>query len=185
MEYQQRMQDRSKQSVVDQSFSYANSLKASRKKTEESNLEKKKLQYNFKKISSQIVRSKNSISARKAEVQENTTRSMDEMTSDMMKMMSDTMEEMTEELDLTELASTMVAPDSHMSEDDLKMLKMKHRTKEMKEIAKADGDYLKAIMDKYDKKGIAGLGILLYCCFTKLSHSRYSLYSRQAKSWNR
>ena len=300
MESQQRLKDRSSQSVIDQSLTYANFLKASRKKTEESSLEKKKLQYNFKKISSQIVRSKNSVSARKAasaarrevqrlkrlkasgeydeeeleisidhakamervakkkvahlqqeemiergqggamaaleekeeeekeenpedelseedeaaleeldpdvyypeeyaagqqlasqdfqeemqyqmdalreemeyrmeelsaemqsqiaEVQENTQTSMDEMNSDMMQLLGDTIEEMSEELDLSELADTMVAPDPNMSEDDLKMLKMKHRTKEMKDIAKADGDYLKAIMDKYEKKGIAGMG---------------------------
>ena len=303
MESQQRLRDRSSQSVIDQSLSYANSLKASRKKTEESSLEKKKLQYNFKKISSQIVRSKNSVSARKAasaarrevqrlkrlkasgeydeeelqisidhakamervakkkvahlqqeemiergqsgamaaleekeeekqenedetseeelseedeaaleeldpdvyypeeyageqqlamedarevmqyqmeqiqeemeyrmeelnaqlqeqiaQVQENTETSMDEMNSDMMQLLGDTIEEMAEELDLSELADTMVAPDPNMSEDDLKILKMKHRTKEMKDIAKADGDYLKAIMDKYEKKGVAGMG---------------------------
>ena len=304
MEYQQRMQDKAKGSVINQSMSYADALRASRTKANENNLEKKKLQYSYKKISSQIVRSKTSISARKAasaarrevqrlkrlrssgeydeeelqisiehaksmervakkkvahlqqeemiergqngalasleekeeeqkeseettedelseeelqkleeemdpsvyypedyseevqaemeshqeefqyqmaeiqeemearmeelsaqmqqqiaEVQESQSNSMDEMMSDMMKMVSDAMEEMTEELDLTELANTIVAPDPDMSEDDLKMLKMKHRTKEMKDIAKADGDYLKAIMDKYEKKGVAGMGI--------------------------
>lgn len=302
MEYQQRIQDRNRQSVINQSMSYADALKASRTKNKESNLEKKKLQYSYKKISSQIVRSKTSLSARKAasaarrevqrlkrlrssgeydeeelqisiehaksmeriakkkvahlqqeemiergqngamaaleekeeekqeesedtedelseedqaaleeldpnvyypeeyadgiqaatehiqeemeyrmaeiqaemeyhmeelaaqmqqqiaEIHENTTGSMDELSEDMLKMMSDAMEEMTEELDLTELANTIVAPDPNMSEDDLKMLKMKHRTKEMQDIAKADGEYLKSIMDKYEKKGVAGLG---------------------------
>ena len=93
------------------------------------------------------------------EVMENNQQSMEEMTSDMMKMVQDAMEEMDEVLNLDELSNTMAAPDPNMSEDDLKMLKLKHRTKEMKDIAKADGDYLKAIMDKYEKKGIAGTGL--------------------------
>ncbi len=274
--------------IIDQSKAYAESLKASRTKAKENTLEKKKLQYSYKKISSQIVRSKTSTSARKAasaarremlrlkrlkasgeydeeelqisiehaksmervakkkaahlqqeemiershggtmgsieekeeeesadekdsedmeealseeelralenndqayageelyvqmtdiqeemayhmeelaaelqaqiaEVQENTTDSLNDMMADLSKEMMESMEEMAEELDLTELADTLVAPDPNMSEDDLKMLKLKHRTKEMKEIAKADGDYLKAIFDKYDKKGVAGM----------------------------
>ena len=282
LEYQQRTQQKQSKSVVDQSMRYADSLRNSRVKAKETSLEKKKLQYSYKKISSQIVRSKTSVTARKAasaarrevlrlkrlrasgeydeeelqisiehaksmeriakkkvahlqqeemiergrhsalsglqekeeeqdqekepeeepveseeeipededymsemqimmadiqdemafrmeelseemqaqiqEVMESNQDSMDEMMSDMMKMVQDAMEEMDEVLDLDELANTMVAPDPNMSEDDLKMLKMKHRTKEMKEIAKADGEYLKAIMDKYEKKGIAGTG---------------------------
>ncbi len=282
LENQQRTQQKNSRSVVDQSLSYADSLRASRTKSKDASLEKKKLQYNYKKISSQIVRSKSSVSARKAasaarrevlrlkrlrasgeydeeelqisiehaksmeriakkkvahlqqeemiergqggataaleekeeqdqekelseeeiseeelsaeetdaldqlqiqmsdyqdemafrmeelseemqlqlqEAMEENSDSMDEMMSDMMKMVADAMEEMDEVLDLEDLANTMVAPDPNMSEDDLKMLKLKHRTKEMKDIAKADGDYLKAIMDKYEKKGVAGMGL--------------------------
>ncbi len=286
LEYQQRIQQKKDNSIIAQSQNYADSLRASRTKAQETNIEKKKLQYSYKKISSQIVRSKTSVSARKAasaarrevlrlkrlrssgeydeeelqisiehaksmeriakkkvahlqqeemiergqngalaaleekeeeqdqekepeeelteeelareeeyseqgyvdemqlmmadmqdemayrmeelseemqlqmqEVMESNQDSMEEMTSEMMKMVRDAMEEMDEVLELDELANTMVAPDPNMSEDDLKMLKMKHRTKEMKDIAKADGDYLKAIMDKYEKKGIAGTGL--------------------------
>ena len=286
LEYQQRTQQKKDNSIIAQSQSYADSLRASRTKAQETNLEKKKLQYSYKKISSQIVRSKTSVSARKAasaarrevqrlkrlrnsgeydeeelqisiehaksmeriakkkvahlqqeemiergqngamaaleekeeerneeekleeepleeeipeeqeyseqdyademqvmmadmqdemafrmeelseemelaiqEIMENNQDSMEEMTSDMMNMIRDAMEEMDEVLELDDLANTMVAPDPNMSEDDLKMLKMKHRTKEMKDIAKADGEYLKAIMDKYEKKGVAGTGL--------------------------
>lgn len=284
LEYQQK-QAQKPASVVDQAMAYANTLKASRTKQKDASLEKKKLQYSYKKISSQIVRSKNSTSAKRAasaarrevqrlkrlqnsgeydeeelqisiehaksmervakkkaahlaqeemiergqngamasleekeeeireneeyedealseeeaaaleeeqvleegypeeyvsqfqiemsdlqeemayrmeelaaqmqeqiaEVQENSSQSMDELNADMMSMVQDAMEEMTEALDLTELASSMVAPNPNMSEDDLKMLKIKHRTKEMKEISEADGAYLKAIFDKYEK----------------------------------
>ena len=278
LEYQQRTQDKNKESIASQSFSYANSLKASRTKAKETSLEKKKLQYSYKKISSQIIRSKTSDSARKAvaaarrEVQrlkrlKNTgeyddeelqisiehAKSMEKIArkkaahlqqeemierghkgalsgleekekdskdgniddkansedleraseeeyekemsedlqaelaayeeldpdvyypeefeeslldtvsetdlSDMLGELEKSMEELLDEMGLSELENTMVAPDPNMSEDDLKMLKIKHRTREMKDIAKADGDYLKAIMDKYEKKGIAGSGI--------------------------
>ncbi|MBQ7613980.1 MAG: hypothetical protein IJU77_02965 [Butyrivibrio sp.] len=293
LESQQRTQDKANNSVVNQSMSYADALKASRTKAKEAGTEKKRLQYSYKKISSQIVRSKTSLSARKAasaarrevqrlkrlrssgeydeeelqisiehaksmeriakkkvahlqqeemiergqsgalssleekeeEIQEekpeeefeelseeemadleeldsdvyypeefaselqaaisdyqeemqyrmeelnaeiqqqisdihaSTSESLDAMNSDMMSLLSDTLEDMAEELDLSELANTIAAPDPNMSEDDLKMLKLKHRTKEMKDIAKADGEYLKAIMDKYEKKGVAGMGL--------------------------
>ncbi len=299
MEYQQRLQDKKKGSTIDQNLSYADSLRASRAKAKETSLEKKKLQYSYKKISSQIVRSKNSISAKRAasaarrevqrlkrlrasgeydeeelqisidhaksmervakkkvahlqqeemiergqngalgaleekeespkneeenpedelteeeqaaleeldpnvyypdeyadalqtvmedaqeelryqmaEVQEEMQYRMEELTSRMQEQMEEVqedtadsmdqlmseiqsaMEDMVEDLDLSELTDTLTAPDPNMSEDDLKMLKLKHRTKEMKDIAKADGDYLKAIMDKYEKKGIAGTGL--------------------------
>ena len=66
MQSQERTTQKSSKSVLDQSLSYASQLQASRTKAKETSLEKKKLQYNFKKISSQIVRSKNSVSARKA-----------------------------------------------------------------------------------------------------------------------
>ena len=66
LEYQQRTQQKKDNSIIGQSQSYADSLRASRAKAKETNLEKKKLQYSYKKISSQIVRSKTSVSARKA-----------------------------------------------------------------------------------------------------------------------
>ena len=43
-EYSQRLQEKNKGSVVDQALSYASQLKASRTKTKETSLEKKKLQ---------------------------------------------------------------------------------------------------------------------------------------------
>ena len=278
MESQQRAVTQNNKSVLEQSLSYASQLKASRTKAKESSLEKKKLQYNFKKISSQIVRSKNSVSARKAvqaarhevtrlkrlkgsgeyddeelqlaidhaksmekvakkkvahleqeemverahkgagaaleEIEEKKEESQDnseeeelseedfenqlldideeydatdyqeiyesvqyeiqlqmeelaaenaenaqliaESTSDSMSQLMDEfneeMSEMMEDLDFTELAETMYAPDPNMSEDDLKMLRIKHRGKEMKEIAEADKEYLKGIIEHEKNK---------------------------------
>lgn len=274
-EYAQRLQDKNSGSVVDQAISYADQLKTSRAKSKSSSLEKKKLQYSFKKISSQIVRSKNSLSARKAvqaakreiqrlkhlkgsgeyddeEIQlaidhakaiekvaekkvhhleqeemiertgkgagaalkeikknqdekpdeneeeallDNTgdesedfedlevddgsniqqeveaaqyeyqlqmqelsssndqiVESADESTSEMIDELSDEMSELMDEMGLDELADTLYAPDPNMSEDDLKILKIKHRGKELKEIAEADKEYLKGVMEHEKEK---------------------------------
>ena len=276
-ESQNRLNDKKSQSVVDQSMAYAQKLSASRAKTEKSSLEKKKLQYSFKKISSQIIRSKTSVSARKAvqaakreinrlkrlkgsgeydeeelqlaidhakamekvakkkvshleqeemierngqglsgeldeieekdkpqeekeaeepeeypegevpedeayDIQESMedyqyemALQMQEMqeamkeqqqisaeefansTDDMTDQLMDAMDEMMEDMDLTELAESTFAPDPNMSEDDLKMLKIKHRYKELKEIAEADKEYLKGIMEHEKSKAASGI----------------------------
>ncbi|MBE5832357.1 MAG: hypothetical protein E7306_11545 [Butyrivibrio sp.] len=97
-----------------------------------------------------------------AEISENAqeiAESSSDAMSQMMDELSEEMSEMLEEMDLTELAETMYAPDSNMSEDDLKMLKIKHRGKEMKEIAEADKEYLKGMMEHEKSKQTAGDGI--------------------------
>ncbi|SFU64160.1 hypothetical protein [Butyrivibrio sp. INlla21] len=75
-----------------------------------------------------------------------------EAMTELMSEFSEEMESMMEELDLTDLAETMYAPDPNMSEDDLKMLKIKHRTKELKEIAEADKEYLKKLFAYEESK---------------------------------
>ena len=273
MEYQQRQEQTASKSVVDQAMSYAGKFSETRKKSQEAALEKKKLQYSYKKLSSQIVRSKTSVSAKRAasaarrevqrlkrlkntgeydeeelqisiehaksmervakkkaahlaqeemierthngafasleekeeevqdkesedrelseeemealrqseakelvaeefaqeqdvlskEVTDDMILRMEEMTKEQERALRESSEEMNAEMlgafqdemeeaqDLTELAETMTAPNPNMSEDDLKMLKIKHRTKEMKEIAQADGDYLKAMFEKMQR----------------------------------
>ena len=277
LESQNRLNDKKSKSVVDQSMAYAQQLSSARTKTEKTSLEKKKLQYSFKKLSSQIIRSKTSVSARKAvqaakreitrlkrlkangeydeeELQlaidhakamekvakkkvshleqeemierhgqgisgrmeeieekdrsqeEEDTEELDEYpegdvpedeaydiqesmedyqyemalqmqemqeamseqqqitaeefansTDDMMDQLMDAMDEMMEEMDLTELAQSTFAPDPNMSEEDLKMLKIKHRYKELKEIAEADKEYLKGIMEHEKSKAASGI----------------------------
>ena len=268
LESQERTNNKNTKSVVDQSISYADQLRASRKKAKETDLEKKRLQYSFKKISSQIIRSKTSVTAKKAvqaakreiqrlkrlkangeydeeEVQlaidhakamekvakkkvahleqeemiercgkgssvdldetpqddnekenENSLHndaddlendfqdlynsyshelidSFDELyipeevesieyipedaMTDLMSEISDEMMKMVEDLDLSELAESTIAPDPNMSEDDLKMLKIKHRGKEMKEIAEADKEYLKSLMEHEKAKENSGI----------------------------
>ncbi len=95
-----------------------------------------------------------------AEISEN-AQEISETSSDAMSQMmdelSEEMSEMLEEMDLTDLAETMYAPDPNMSEDDLKMLKIKHRYKELKEIAEADKEYLKGIMEHEKSKAASGI----------------------------
>jgi hypothetical protein len=286
LEYQERANANSTKSVVDQSISYADQLRASRTKAKQTSLEKKKLQYNFKKISSQIIRSKTSVTARKAvqaakreimrlkrlkangeydeeelqlaidhaksmekvakkkvahleqeemiersgkgssidfdekaqegkkEDEQNSSDPSDESKlandnpnkdqdkldyddlanemdyleyedmyipeeidaseyiseeidisdyvtedamADLMSEINDEISEMMEELDLNELAESTYAPDPNMSADDLKMLKIKHRGKEMKEIAEADKEYLKGLMEHEKNKQSQGI----------------------------
>lgn len=283
LDYEQRQQAK-KSSVVDQAISYANQLQTSRTKSKAAALEKKKLQYNFKKISSQVVRSKNSVSARKAvqaakreimrlkrlkgsgeyddeelqlaidhakamekvakkkvshleqeemverahngfgaaleeieekksddkqeneenleekeelidpmqeldvddefrpeydyqyelelameeyqqqmqemsqEIADSTEEmvlSTDDAMSDMMDKFNEEMSDMMEDMDLTELTESLYAPDPNMSEEDLKLLKIKHRAKEMKEIAEADKEYLKGMIEHEKDKAQA------------------------------
>ena len=78
-------------------------------------------------------------------------------TDDMMDQLMDAMDEMMEDMDLTELAESTFAPDPNMSEDDLKMLKIKHRYKELKEIAEADKEYLKGVMEHEKSKAASGI----------------------------
>lgn len=88
------------------------------------------------------------------------TEAVSDMTEEMMEEMEQAMADMMEELDLTDLEQTMYAPDPNMSKEDLKMLKIKHRNKEMKDIVKADADYMKAMFDKHEAdkaKGASGI----------------------------
>lgn len=59
------------------------------------------------------------------------------------------LEESLEALELTGVV------DPHMSEEDLKMLRIKHRNAERKDIVKADSDYFKEQMEHIQKKGVS------------------------------
>ncbi|MCR4616967.1 MAG: DUF4175 domain-containing protein [Lachnospiraceae bacterium] len=77
---------------------------------------------------------------------------MSEMMYEMMDVLQEQMAEMMEQFDLMEMLS---APVGKMNEEDFKMLKTKHRGDEMKEIAKADKEYLKVIFKKMSDTGKA------------------------------
>jgi len=71
-----------------------------------------------------------------------------EMMEAMQEEMMEEMQALMEEGVLEELSDMLEAPRAKdMTPEDLKMLKIKHRNSEMKEMAKADAEYLKAVFD--------------------------------------
>ncbi|MCR5250296.1 MAG: hypothetical protein K6E50_06805 [Lachnospiraceae bacterium] len=81
------------------------------------------------------------------ELQESAAASADEMLSELNEMLSEFGEEELEELESAmELLEDMEFLDPHMSEEELKEVKTKHRASENKSLVKADMDYLKAMI---------------------------------------
>lgn len=80
--------------------------------------------------------------------------SISELTDELVEELSDEMTEMLEDMGLSELLEAPSPED--MDPEDLKMMKIKHRNKEMKEIVKADADYLKVIFEQFEKAKSAG-----------------------------
>jgi len=82
---------------------------------------------------------------------------MEDLSEEMMDEMEEEMQAMLEEMGLDELADSLAAAKGDMDPADLKMMKIKHRCKEMKEIVKADAEYLKTMFEHYEKmKGTGG-----------------------------
>lgn len=76
---------------------------------------------------------------------------MSDFTSEMIQEMSDSLRDLMEEMGLDGLSDTAVSVNREMDPADLKMMKIKHRNKEMKDIVKADAEYLKAVFDHLEK----------------------------------
>ena len=74
-----------------------------------------------------------------------------DFTSEMMQELSDSMRDIMEEMGIDELSDAMLSVKRDIDPADLKMMKIKHRNKEMKEIVKADAEYLKAVFDRLEK----------------------------------
>lgn len=90
--------------------------------------------------------------------------SVEQLDAEMMDMLSEMNEEMStlmEDMGLEDLMEdTGLLADDDPDPADLKMMIIKHRTKEMKDMAKADGEYLKAIFKMLQEaKGGGGAGI--------------------------
>lgn len=78
---------------------------------------------------------------------------------DMMELMDDfdeSMQDLMEDMGLDELTDSLELFKKDLSEEELKEVKIKHRNKEMKEIVKADADYLKVVFDKLQTQAAAG-----------------------------
>ncbi len=234
-------------SVIDNMQMYAKALEKQRKSTNNTSLEKKKLRYSFKRISSKIISSKTSTSARevvaqaKREIQklkaakrtgkydeeeleaaldhakameriarkkvrhleeeemakrcssdkengetcavdneqprddkdpvreeidgirdelsemENKAENSgyiesEQVTNEMILDITNSMEDILDAIDeLSDLMDDIMSDPTDMDPEDIEMMETKHRNKEMKEITKADGEYLKAMFEHYEK----------------------------------
>ena len=73
------------------------------------------------------------------------------ITNDMISEITDGMEEMLSAIEeLNDLLNELAENPVNMDPEDIKAMVIKHRNREMKEITKADADYLKAIFDHYE-----------------------------------
>lgn len=80
------------------------------------------------------------------------TLELENLTSEMMDEMTEGMKDLLSEMGLDELFDVFSEVKQDMDPADLKLMKIKHRTKELKEIAKADAEYLKAVFDHLEKQ---------------------------------
>ena len=64
---------------------------------------------------------------------------------------SEEMQALLEDMGLEELSESLEVVKGDMDPADLRMMKIKHRNKEMKEIVKADSEYLKAYFEHLEK----------------------------------
>ena len=84
---------------------------------------------------------------------------MSEAMSQDMESMTEDMQDLLEDVGLGELTEAITPSGEEMDPEDLKQLKIKHRNKEMQEIAKADAEYLKTIFDILEKGKDSGVSI--------------------------
>lgn len=84
---------------------------------------------------------------------------MSEAMSQDMESMTEDMQDLLEDVGLGELTEAITPSGEEIDPEDLKQLKIKHRNKEMQEIAKADAEYLKAIFDILEKGKDSGVSI--------------------------
>lgn len=85
---------------------------------------------------------------------------MEDLTDEVMDALSQGMRDLMDEMGLSDLADLMGAGENDPDPEELKLVKIKHRTKEMKEIAEADSAYLKAFFEhlaRQQSMGIQGM----------------------------
>ncbi len=76
-----------------------------------------------------------------------------EITNEMISEICDGMDEMLDSLDeLNELMNELAENPVDMDPEDIKAMVIKHRNKEMKEMTKADADYLKTVFEQYQSQ---------------------------------
>ncbi len=72
---------------------------------------------------------------------------MEDLTSEIMDAFSEGMRDLMDEMGFGDLANSLLARGEEAEPEELKMAGIKHRVKEMKEIAEADCEYLKAVFE--------------------------------------
>lgn len=77
--------------------------------------------------------------------------SLNEFSDEILDQFSESMKDLFSEMGMDELSDSMMSVQKDMDPADLKMMKIKHRNKEMKDIVKADAEYLKAVFDRLEK----------------------------------
>ena len=85
------------------------------------------------------------------ESMEDVLSSLDEFSDEILNEFSESMKELFDEMGLDELSDSVLSVEKDMDPADLKMMKIKHRNKEMKDIVCADAKYLKAVFDHLEK----------------------------------
>ena len=96
-----------------------------------------------------VLEPENNVTAFKAGIEEPVS---ENLTGEMMDELTESMTDMLSEMGLDELLDIFSSVKQDMDPTDLKLMKIKHRTKELKEIAKADAEYLKAIFEHLEKQ---------------------------------
>lgn len=76
---------------------------------------------------------------------------VEELTSEVMEDLSEGMKEMLEEMGFGEISEDLEVYSGNMSDDDIKKMEIKHRNSEMKDIVKADADYLKVVFEHFQE----------------------------------
>lgn len=76
---------------------------------------------------------------------------MSNLSEELMSEFSEEMKSLLEDMGLDELTDSMTMSKDNLDANDLKMIKIKHRNKEAKDMVKADADYLKVIFDHLQK----------------------------------
>lgn len=77
--------------------------------------------------------------------------SLSEFSDEIWDQFSESMKDLFSEMGMDELSDSLMSVQRDMDPADLKMMKIKHRNKEMKDIVKADAEYLKAVFDRLEK----------------------------------
>ena len=87
-------------------------------------------------------------------IEDSLSEALDTMLSDMFEELSEDLKDMFEEMGLGDLFEDMsMSPDKDIDPADFKMMKIKHRNSEMKDIVKADSKYLKDMFEKMAREG--------------------------------